>query len=49
MQIKGGLSLKNIKFIFHNPNTTEKTYEYIVHILVENILHKIKSESIEKK
>ncbi len=34
---------ENIKFIFHNSNTTEETYEQIVHILVENILNKIKN------
>lgn len=46
MKFKGGLSVSNVKFIFHNPNTTEETYEQIVHILVENILDKVKSEDI---
>lgn len=49
MEIKGGLSLNSVKFIFHNPNTTEETYEQIVHILVENILNKIKSGELERE
>ena len=40
---------ENIKFIFHNSNTTEETYEQIVHILVENILNKIKSSELKRE
>ncbi|WP_317368415.1 hypothetical protein [uncultured Tyzzerella sp.] len=39
----------NIKFIFHNPNTIEETYEQIVHILVENILNKINNKELERE
>nr|WP_317358028.1 hypothetical protein [uncultured Tyzzerella sp.] len=41
--------MSNVKFIFHNPNTIEETYEQIVHILVENILNKVKSGELEKE
>ena len=47
--IKGGLSLGNTKFIFHNRNTTEETYEKIVHILIENILNKISNKELERE
>ena len=40
--------MSNVKFIFHNPNTTEETYEQIVHILVENILNKINNKEIKR-
>ena len=41
--------MDNIKFIFHNPNTKDETYNQIVHILIENILNNIKSKELEKE